>query len=529
MSNMDDETFKDLYQIKMQELDPLRLYVNHAAQRAAQSKGLERLAFAVFGFEMIGSFALALDPSSSFKQPFDPRKSEPKFRTRIRSKPPYKRKKTVTTSSSQISNAHRQTIFGGDTHDVTTTGPTVTETQLADFPLLEDFITDTTDKLREPFAKGGEMEKFTCSLRYSSPSVNRRIYTRNFQNVCNHGMEPDLTNISNRSYAIQGPFAVLSLPQQVSLRTLEENRSDELISEYRDVLLSRTLPLAPSFNLFRSLAELRDLNRLADLSEIPRKLKERIFTLKDLAGSHLAVEFGIKPLISDVQRMLELPDTIAKRVNYLLERNGKPTTFRRKIFLEEDISGFTPTWSTTGTSDKMWTTVRTTNSRKRSIELRCSANYNVEFPKLEVPKLRKNIARKLWGIEPTFSDLYELTPWSWLIDWFTGLGNYLQAIEDINQNSSLVNDAWISYVSKCSVSCAVTQELTYYYTDRHAISKKGARYSLQLIAPSQTDFVYSFHKRVNVADIGVSTVNGLRNLNDSQSLILGALFTQRTT
>lgn len=529
MSNMDDETFKDLYQIKMQELDPYRLYRNHAARRAAQSKGLERLAFAIFGFEMIGSFALALDPSSSFKVPFDPRKSEPKFRTRIKSKPPYKRKKTVTTSSSQTSRAHSQTVFGGDTNSTTTTGPTTTETQLPDFPLLEDFITDTTDKLREPFAKGGEMEKFTCSLRYSSPSVNRRIYNRSFGNVCNHGMVPELIEISNRSYSIQGPFAVLSLPQQVSLRTLEETRSDEVIREYRDVLLSRTLPMARSFGLFRSLAELRDLNRLADLSEIPRKLKERIFTAKDLAGSHLAVEFGIKPLVSDVQRMLSLPDTIARRVNYLLERNGKPTTFRRKIFLEEDISGFTPTWSTSGTSDSMWTKVRTTSSQRRSIELRCSANYTVEFPKLEVPTLRKNISRKLWGLEPTLVDLYNLTPWSWLIDWFTGLGNYLQAIEDINSDPNLVNDAWISYISKCNVSCAVTQELTYRYTDRHAISKKGVQYNKKLIAPSNTDFVYSFHKRVNVSGIGVSTVNGLQNLSDSQSLILGALFAQRTT
>lgn len=526
MSNIDDETFEALNTQRYLALDPHQFYVNNAARLAAKATGLERLAFKIFGEDFIGSIAFALDPGRDFK--VDPRKPAPKLRTRIRRKSPYMRSKTITTSSKQISNAHRQTIFGGDTSSTTTSGPTTTKTDLDPFLFLEDKSVDTTNATRNKWEKGGPLEMWRSSLRYSSPSVTRRAYNRNYQSMCNHGLIPDLTNISTRSYHIAGPVATLSLEHQNTLRILEESRAMTVLQAHRDELISRSLPLAPSFTLFRSLAELRDLHRLADLSEIPKRLKERTFAIKDMASLHLATEFGIKPLISDIERMLALPDVIAKRVNYLLERQGKPTSFRRRIFIDEDI-GYTPSWSLNGTTDPMFTKTLTSTFSRRRVELRSSINHTFEFPNVELPTLRKNLTKRLWGLQPTASDLYNLIPWSWLIDWFTGLGNYLQAIEAVNMNDSLVNYGYLTYISRGEVGHSVNYSGTYKYTDKHAISGQGTDLTLEVSALGNTVYGYTYHKRVDVSSIGVSTVNGLQNLDDSQSLILSALLAQKAT
>jgi hypothetical protein len=141
-------------------------------------------------------------------------------------------------------------------------------------------------------------------------------------------------------------------------------------------------------------------------------------------------------MYSDIMDLLTKPERAAREVNRLLRRSGQPTTFRtiRKIPGKTDGS---PAFSDyTGYSAES-ITMETVHSRKH--ELRLVVNATFDFPKADIPLFKKQLFLDKIGVNPTFTDFYNLTPWSWLVDWFTGLGNYVEAIDVINTDRSLFN------------------------------------------------------------------------------------------
>lgn len=508
------------------ELDPKAFYVNKAFENSESATGFERLAYHIFGYELIGSLAFALDPMRDFRVYIDRPKG--KRRNRIKSFPPIRRSKR-RQSNSKFSSLTHHIIGNRDNITNTTSTGTPVVTNLSSFTTVPSFSIDTVESGRPPGVNGGEFEKFMPHVTWTSPSVNRKRWAQASGVVCNHGNLEFSRNDYDLGWSFRGPVSTLSAVSQNQLRILEQERADQLFKQHGFSLITKTRPEASLFRLVRSIAEIKDLPRLADLSQIPQLLKDRTFGVKDLGSLILAKEFGLDPLISDIRRLLELPEEITKKVNFLISRNGLPTTFRRKLTGSEPIP-FTPSWSSSGFSDTIFSRTRTSDVLLREYELRVSVNYGIKFPDIELPKLRKKLFDQLLGTNATFSDLYELTPWSWLIDWFSGLGNYLQAIEDMYLNPHLINDGWITYVSNGICSRSVTMEGDYENLETKApggaVLKREKR---TLVCSGTTSFLYSYHKRVNCSQIGVPSVVGLENLTDFQSLILSALFAQKST
>jgi hypothetical protein len=72
-------------------------------------------------------------------------------------------------------------------------------------------------------------------------------------------------------------------------------------------------------------------------------------------------------------------------------------------------------------------------------EVRLVLNLVFDFPEVGVPKLRKALFLRKMGFTITPTDVYNLIPWTWLVDWFTGLGSYVEMIDNINTDKSLIN------------------------------------------------------------------------------------------
>lgn len=508
------------------ELDPRAFYVNKAFENSKIATGLERLAYNIFGYDVIGSLAFALDPMRDFRVYIDKPKGD--LRVRVKSSPPIRRSKSRTASSKYSKLTHQ--IIGNRDNITSSNSPgSPVTTSLSPFVTIPGFSRDTTDSTRPKGINGGDFEKFSPSVTWSGGSVGRRSWTQATGYICSHGNVEFSRTESSVDFSFHGPVSILSTVSQNQLLKLEQERADQLFNQHGFSLIAKTRPEASLFRLVRSLAELRDLPKLADLALIPRLLKERAFGVKDAGSLVLAKEFGLDPLVSDIRRLLELPDEITRKVNFLISRNGRPTTFRRRLTGSEPIS-FTPSWSSSGFSDSIFSRSRTSDVLQRDYEVRVSVNYGIKFPDIELPKLRKKLFNQLLGTNATFSDLYELTPWSWLIDWFTGLGNYLQSLEDMYLNPHLINDGWITYASNCVCARSVTLEGDYVNKETRApggaILKEEKR---TLVCSSNTTFSYSYHKRVNCSQIGVPSAEGLENLTDFQSLILTALFAQKST
>jgi hypothetical protein len=91
-------------------------------------------------------------------------------------------------------------------------------------------------------------------------------------------------------------------------------------------------------------------------------------------------------------------------------------------------------------SDVLWTqqsngiflSTRARGNTIRTKRVHCRWSPTVDFSKVYTPdSMRRLIQRAVLGLTVDFSTVWELIPWSWLIDWDTNVGTFLQASRNI--------------------------------------------------------------------------------------------------
>jgi hypothetical protein len=147
---------------------------------------------------------------------------------------------------------------------------------------------------------------------------------------------------------------------------------------------------------------------------------------KITSEAYLAYEFGWKPLVSDLGKMLDFVASTDKRVLELNRlKSGKG--LRRNITVWDDLaeggafihyigplySNGTRIWLHQETERRIWVSIvwRPTSPPDGSTDADTLS-----------------LARQLvWGLNVSPASLWEAMPWSWLIDWFGSFGDYLEA------------------------------------------------------------------------------------------------------
>jgi hypothetical protein len=302
-------------------------------------------------------------------------------------------------------------------------------------------------------------------------------------------------------------------------------------------------PKRREYTYFRNLAELRDLPRsIASLQNsltsyytlwhslgTQPSLRKRIFDLKaaisTIPNEYLSYHFGWRQTYKDLLDLLALPEKLWKKNDFLISRAGKPTTFRvtRKVPSSEAASlGFD--YDTVGFEYE-----RTLSSRlERESELRLVINAIFDFPKANVPRFRFEHFLERTGITPRITDIYNLVPWTWLVDWFTGFGNYVELIDNINNDRNLINWGLISCRTQGRLISDFKSD-TYMVDDvfetpgahTQSLTKRVNRHSSVLEFECQT--------RTDVATIlDVKRTSVPSSLTGYQQSIIGSLLLQRS-
>jgi uncharacterized protein YlbG (UPF0298 family) len=313
-------------------------------------------------------------------------------------------------------------------------------------------------------------------------------------------------------------------------------------------MLKNITPQSRDYSLFRNIIELRDVPRtilqlrttlqnlrsqelVLDLSKLSLKFKKKIFSLTtaldDIPSEYLAYHFGWKQTYSDTLGLLRSPGRIAKKINLLIERNGKPTTYRTKrnfVLSDTGIPGFGDYVVPYGESQDGSVQHRL----DREIELRMMVNTTFTFPNVDLPDFVEQQFIDQLGIYPRATDIYNLVPWTWLIDWFSGLGNYVEIIDNINHDRSLINYGFLTYESKGKVTSILNTHvennstITHNNISTHTVNKVYSSHS--------SVWEYTFQRRKDLAGIlDVNATSDPTSLTPYQNSILGALLTQRTS
>lgn len=185
---------------------------------------------------------------------------------------------------------------------------------------------------------------------------------------------------------------------------------------------------------------------LAELRDAPMLLRLRLGNLLQLgAGAYLNYQFGWKPLVSDIKRLHRTQVKLHSALEQLKRDNGKPIRRRGPVKTTFDDSTGAGTWTgyqymmpTLPFSHHASTPVMT---RKRTVtnEAWFSARFRYWIPDVGTPQWTKRATRALYGLNPTPSLLWEALPWSWLIDWFSNVGDIVNNVSE-NAAESLVMD-----------------------------------------------------------------------------------------
>lgn len=230
-----------------------------------------------------------------------------------------------------------------------------------------------------------------------------------------------------------------------SLSDYMANSGDDEVSQYG----------AAGWNKFRPTRSGADLGTfLGEAHEIPRMLKTTAkgfanlwrsmggslsgFTPKKLANHWLNHQFGWLPFLSDLRGLYKTTKTLDKRLKQLRRDNGRWIRRGGTISMETDSEEVLNYQATPGLSPALTSSFYATPYGSAVVTRTIERHYWFEGAfRYWIPgkpnswQWNARAVAMLYGAYPSPSLLWELTPWSWLIDWWADVGDAIANLSSI--------------------------------------------------------------------------------------------------
>lgn len=204
--------------------------------------------------------------------------------------------------------------------------------------------------------------------------------------------------------------------------------------------IAKSLPNVPAFRLARFIGELREGLPKVPLKELAKSQRK----VSSLGSEYLNVQFGLLPTVSDVSKLIQLvghPELRA-RVEHALNqefrvrkvvRKDESTSTRALLTNEmntlpaafvQSVSGY----ETTSYTSRTWSSV--------------SFMY---FHSNRLLDLLDGMDEQLgnFGSIPNMIDAWNLTAWSWFIDWFTNFNHVLTNLSYLGRDGLMIQHGYI--------------------------------------------------------------------------------------
>lgn len=279
---------------------------------------------------------------------------------------------------------------------------------------------------KAPFKEGGPF----LLRRYS---LQRGIVTNSYTDRCNRGWRVD-TNVGN--FKMQGDFSVFGLPnilseEELSARFAQAVPPFQALVTYGEAALNRINPLDLSeSSIIQSIIELyrEGLPHLPGMAI--RKARDG---LKASGGEYLNVMFGWTPLALEIKAIYDCYNKMNTLFQRLKRQNNK--CVRRKATIYKDTTkntssisggvGSYPLYHYANSVPGQKVEVATVDTEETTrIWVVGAGKYYI--PDIESVEFKKLFIEQIYGARPSLSILYELMPWSWLLDYFTNVGDVIQ-------------------------------------------------------------------------------------------------------
>jgi len=207
----------------------------------------------------------------------------------------------------------------------------------------------------------------------------------------------------------------------------------------------RARPGNPVVDAGQWLAELRSLPTL------PLRLFNRLRSFQSLGSEYLNVQFGWRPFVGDVIKMYQLYNDLDKRLAQLVRDNGRAIRRRRTVLDSTETTSTVTNYPTTfgafwpPPSSPIGMTFQSTMTKQivTSEKAWFVASFRYYVPDIGSPQWTSRATRALFGVNPTPDLLYNVLPWTWLIDYFANVGDVVSNLSSNAVDNLVANYAYV--------------------------------------------------------------------------------------
>lgn len=244
--------------------------------------------------------------------------------------------------------------------------------------------------------------------------------------------------------------------------------------------------------------------------QLYRKKWDDIYEIPfQVSNAFLNYQFGIRPIVKDLWNMIDFQTTVSKKLKQLDrlyrgsgEAVGFNTTVWNDVAYTQDIAYPTGVYQ----ESFRWQFERYTQ-RRRWVCLKWQPLN--EPPQTDDQKLALAV-RLAYGQDVSFATVWGAMPWSWMVDWFTNVGNYLESTR---------NTVPVRATNSCIMQSTVTRRRS---IGAYMVSNPPGK----VVVPRLCDNV-ELKRELIAPGIGNGLLRDLPFLNGSQLSILGALIGSR--
>jgi hypothetical protein len=258
-----------------------------------------------------------------------------------------------------------------------------------------------------------------------------------------------------RGPIVPGTWTNVNTGQLIQAATLPDTISEGTLVTTGATLVNRALPTIPASNVGQALTELyRDgiprasLNALKSLRGLPR----------GAADDFLNYQFGWLPLASDVKRLVRVLREKNRIIEQLYRDSGRPVRRHRslppvvttEVFPARGTAMQRPVGApaaSANTLQLMTTSPWTTCTKTTTTEFWFDGTFQYLLPLGDDTLSRWERysleADKLFGAALTPELLWEVAPWSWLVDWFTNTGDVISNATQMGQYGMVMRYGYV--------------------------------------------------------------------------------------
>ncbi|DAD51494.1 maturation protein [ssRNA phage Gerhypos.4_54] len=231
------------------------------------------------------------------------------------------------------------------------------------------------------------------------------------------------------------------------------------LNVYGTQAIHATLPAQPQVSISSILAQFKSHQELPGFIFTRMQAQtERFISLG--ARTTLNVEYGIRPFLKDVEDLLNVVRTVNKAIKQFQRDGHNGRTVRRTwalpefdtdIISDQTISeepSLGPYFQGYFGSAVLVSHGNTQSyTRKVHRKIRFSAEYQYTLPDDKSWNGRMDNAlrnaEQLLGLGVTLETVWQLTPWTWLSDWFVDIGPILGNASALGRNGLIIRYAYI--------------------------------------------------------------------------------------